>query len=140
MRRQTAIAIAVTTVVASSVLAACASGPSPEVAARNALPSTTTTTEPPPEGVFLIDISNGRFAPSNLTLDLNQEWIVEWQNNDPPREYQIQSSDGLFESPLLTPGDTWQFDFSTLEPGLYRYFTFLGLQRIPGLVDTRPAR
>jgi len=31
-------------------------------------------------------------------------------------------------------------DFREFPPALYRYNTFLGNQRIPGLVDTRPAR
>ena len=136
MRRLTTTAVAL-----CALLAACASGPSPAVAERNALPSTTTTTEPPPEGVIVVDISNGRFAPSNLALDLTKTWIVEWQNNDPPREYTINSSTDAFESsPLLLPGDTWQVDFSQFEPGVYRYNTFLGNQRIPGLIDTRPPR
>lgn len=123
------------------LIAACASGPTAEVAALNRIPTTTTTTEPPPEGVVVVDISNGRFSPSNLKLDLAETWIVEWQNNDPPREYTITSSDtGVFESPLLQPGDTFQVDFSGMEPDVYRYYTFLGLQRIPGLIDTRPPR
>jgi hypothetical protein len=130
-----------TIVMASSLaLTACASGPSAAARVRNELPSTTTTTEPPPPGVVTIIIQNGRFAPSNLSLDLEETWIVEWQNQDDPREYTISSSAGLFESPLLKPGDSFQVDFSEFEPALYRYFTFLGLQRIPGLVDTRPPR
>lgn len=123
------------------LVAACSSGPSPEALGRNLLPSTTTTTEPPPEGVVVVVITNGRFAPSNLSLDLNRLWIVRWENQDPPREYQIVSRDeGVFESPLLAPGDSFEVDFSELPTGLYRYHTFLGNQRIPGLVDTRPSR
>lgn len=120
--------------------AACGSGPSPEALGRNLLPSTTTTTEPPPEGVVVVVISNGRFAPSNLNLDLDRLWIVRWENQDPPREYQIESRDGVFESPVLGPGESFEVDFSELPQGLYRYHTWLGNQRIPGLVDTRPTR
>ena len=120
---------------------ACASGPSPQALERNLEPSTTTTTEPPPEGITIVIIDNGRFSPSNLELDIEELWIVRWENQDPPREYQIISRDaGLFESEVIVPGESFEFDFSTLEPGLYRYNTFLGNQRIPGLVDTRPAR
>lgn len=121
--------------------AACGSGPSAAAARNNLLPSTTTTTQPPPEGVFVVHISNGAFSPANLELNLTTHWIVEWRNDDPPRQYQITSRDpGLFESPVLVPGDSFQVDFSQFPPALYRYNTFLGNQRIPGLVDTRPAR
>ena len=41
-------------------------------------------------------------------------------------------------SPLLTPGDTFQVDFSGLETAIYRYYSFLGNNRIPGSIDTRP--
>lgn len=138
------------------IVTACGSGPSPEAAANNVAPSTTTTTEPPPEGVVFVSIENGRFAPSNLEIDLTETWIVEWQHNDEPvnladgtvqtREYQIISRDRnedrsfLFESPVLNFGDTFQVDFREFPEDLYRYNTFLGAQRIPGLVDTRAAR
>jgi hypothetical protein len=29
-------------------------------------------------------------------------------------------------------------DFSELEPNIYRYFSFLGNNRVPGSIDTRP--
>src|SRR3990172_3134702 len=94
-------------------LGACASGPSPAALERNELPATTTTTEAPPEGVAVVSIDNGRFTPANLGLDLETTWIVEWRNEDPPREYQIisrdENEDGtpLFESVVLVPGDTF---------------------------------
>ncbi len=144
------------TAVLGIVVAACGSGPSPAALERNQQPSTTTTTEPPPEGVVVVIIENGRFSPSNLEIELSEFWIVEWQHNDAPvtlldgtvreREYQIISRDRnedrsfVFESPILMFGDVWQFDFREMPEGLYRYNTFLGQQRIPGLVDTRPAR
>lgn len=138
------------------VLAACGSGPSPEALERNVAPSTTTTTEPPPEGVIIVRIENGRFAPSNLEIDLDETWLVEWHHQDAPitnqdgttveRVYQIiardrdENGDFIFESPELAFGDVFQVDFREFEPALYRYNTFLGMQRIPGLVDTRPSR
>lgn len=138
------------------VLAACGSGPSPEALERNVAPSTTTTTEPPPEGVIIVRIENGRFAPSNLEIDLDETWLVEWHHQDAPitnqdgttveRIYQIiardrdENGDFIFESPELAFGDVFQVDFREFEPALYRYNTFLGMQRIPGLVDTRPSR
>jgi hypothetical protein len=120
-------------------LAACSSGPSYEALVRNQPPPTTTTTTLPPPGVVLVTIDNGKFTPAVLTIDLTQQWIVRWVNDDPPREYVLTCRD-VFESPLLQPGDSFEFDFSTLEPAIYRYYTFIGNQRVPGMVDTRPAR
>jgi hypothetical protein len=132
--------------VTALVLVACASGPSPAALERNELPSTTNTTEAAPEGVAVVIIDNGRFTPQGVALDLTTVWIVEFRNQDPPREYQIISRDNgedgnpLFESALLAPGDSFQVDFSGLPPDVYRYSAFLGNQRIPGQVDTRPSR
>ncbi|NNF63143.1 MAG: hypothetical protein HKN07_02690 [Acidimicrobiia bacterium] len=132
MRR---IVIALLTV--GLVASACASGPSPAALERNERPTTTTTTEPPPEGVILVRFENGRFRPAILTVDLDEFWIVEWRNEDID-DLQINTRGGEFTSPVIPPGDTWQVDFSTMEPALYRYNATIGLARIPGTVDTRP--
>jgi hypothetical protein len=121
------------------VLAACSSGPSPQALARNEPPPTTTTTTQPPEGVVVVTIKNGKFTPALLEIKLEEQWIVRWVNEDPPREYVIAVR-GVFESPTLVPGDAFEFDFSALEPDIYRYYTFIGNQRVPGMVDTRPER
>ncbi|MFH1330094.1 MAG: hypothetical protein ABIJ48_05530 [Actinomycetota bacterium] len=121
------------------VLAACGSGPSNEALARNEPPPTTTSTTAPPEGVVVVTITNGKFTPALLEIKLETHWIVRWVNDDPPREY-VLTSRGVFESEVLLPGDTFEFDFSGREPDIYRYFTFIGNQRIPGMVDTRPER
>ena len=128
------------TVILALVLGACASGPSDSALAADRAPTTTTTTEPPPEGITVVIIEGGRFRPSNLKLDLNEFWIVEWRHEDSAdREYTIEAREGEWEpSPLLKPGDTFQVDLSELEPGIYRYFSFLGMNRIPGSIDTRP--
>ncbi|GMQ94505.1 MAG: hypothetical protein BMS9Abin12_1998 [Acidimicrobiia bacterium] len=99
-------------------------------------PTTTTTTEPPPEGITVVRISNGAFRPSNLTIDLNEIWIVQWINED-PREYTLADNTGAFET-TLGASEVFEFDYSTLEPGIHRYNALIGLQRIPGSVDTRP--
>ena len=118
------------------VATACASGPSsPDLPA----PTITTTTEPPPEGVVFVTISNGSFRPSNLDIDVTKTPIVRWVHEDAAaREYTIIARNGEFESPLLTPGDTFEVDFSEFEPAIYRYFSTLGNTRVPGTVDTRP--
>jgi hypothetical protein len=122
-------------------LSACASGPSDTALASGKQPTTTTTTEPPPEGIVIVVIEGGRFRPSNLKVDLDEFQIVEWRHEDvPEREYTLEARNGEFTSPVLAPGDTFQVDFSEFEPGIYRYFSFLGNNRIPGSVDTRPAQ
>ncbi len=121
------------------LLTACGSGPTEAVLAAGRIPATTTTTEAPPEGVVVVTITNGSFRPSNLKLDLNEQWIVEWQHEDTDdREYVLEGRNGEFISPTLVNGDVYQWDLSELEPGIYRYFTWLGQQRVPGSIDTRP--
>lgn len=117
---------------------AVASSPSADVTEAAKLPTTTTTTEPPPEGVFLVLLDNGSFRPSNVLLDLDEVWIVKWTNND-DREYLMADKEGHFEV-VLGPGDEFEFDYSTLEPGIYRVFATVGFNRIPGTIDTRPAQ
>lgn len=123
--------------------AACGSGPSQAAIERNEAPSSTTTTEPPPQGVFTVVIENGKFTPAILEIDLNETWIVRWEHqDDPERTYILISSDRdengdrIFESPELQAGDSFEFDFSTVPPKIYRYNTFIGNQRIPGMVDS----
>ena len=119
--------------IAGSVMA---SGPSEETIAAGRVPTTTTTTEPPPEGVVIVRLSNGTFRPSNLRVNLDEIQIVQWINED-PREYIIRAA-GMFESEPLAQGDTFEFDYSTVEPAIHRYEALIGFQRIPGSVDTRP--
>ena len=113
------------------------SSPSDDVVEAGRAPTTTTTTEPPPEGVVIVRIDNGVFRPANLAIDLDETQIVQWINED-PREYVIIGTGGTFESPPLAQGDSFEFDFSTLEPSIHRYNAVIGFQRIPGSVDTRP--
>jgi len=119
--------------------ASCASGPSEAAKVRNISPSTTTTTVPLPEGLVLIKISNAAFQPAILELDTTTMPMIRWENLDNV-EYTIFARGKEFESPVVPPGGTWDFDFSTIEPGVYRYFIVRGAQTIPGLIDTRPAQ
>jgi len=137
VRSRLVIAIAALTL----LLVSCASGPSDATKEQGRIPVSTTTTEPPPEGIVVVSIANGSFRPSNIKLDLDEEWIVEWRDEDvPEREYVIEARNGEFKSTTLHPGDTFQVDFSELEPGIYRYYSFLGNTRVPGSVDTRPTQ
>lgn len=141
MRR--AIWISVLAVALGLVAVACGSGPSEEVLAAGRRAKVTTTTEAPPEGVVIVSIVNGAFRPSNVKLDVEVTPIVEWRHEDSEdREYIIEArSRGdvvPFVSETLRQGDTFQFDFSQLEPDIYRYGAAIGMTRIPGTIDTRP--
>jgi len=112
------------------------SAPSDAVAEKAIAPTTTTTTEPPTEGSLVVRISNGSFRPSNVKLDLDEVWIVRWVNEDPV-EYLMADKSGLFET-TIPEGGEFEFDYSTVEPGIYRVFATIGFQRIPGTIDSRP--
>jgi hypothetical protein len=119
--------------------AACSSGPSATALAQNRAPQATTTTEPPPEGVLIVRITNGAFRPSNLKIDCSSNSTVEFRHEDSAdREYVLAARGGEFESPPLGAGDSFQFEICALDPGIYRYFAFLGNNRIPGSIDSRP--
>jgi len=149
MRRTSSIIIATVVIVGGLTLigATTSSGPSEDAAAKDERPPITTTTEPPPEGIAIVKITGGAFRPSNLDIDLTVTPIVEWRHeDDPSRVYVIESrdtdenGDPLFVSPELHPGDVFSFDYSEVEPDIHRYFSFLGLNRIPGTVDSRPTQ
>ena len=74
--------------------------------------------------------------PSNVLLDLDEVWIVKWVNDD-PREYVLADKDDRFET-TLAEGAEFEFDYSTLEPGIYRVSATVGRNQIPGTIDTRP--
>lgn len=112
------------------------SGPSDATVESAKQPAVTTTTEPPPEGIVVVHIDNGVFRPANLSLDLEEEWIVRWINDDDV-EYVLQDTEDEFEVQLMPNGE-FEFDYSTLEPAIHRYRAFIGFNRIPGSVDTRP--
>jgi hypothetical protein len=147
MRRLSSIIIVTIVVVGGLALigASTSSGPTEEAAAKEERPPITTTTEPPPEGVTVVKITGGAFRPSNLDVDLTVTPLVQWRHEDTAeRTYVIVSrkvddnGDPLFTSPELGPGDTFEVDFSAYEPDIYRYSSFLGNNRIPGTVDSRP--
>jgi hypothetical protein len=112
------------------------SGPSEATVASDKKPVATTTTEPPPEGVAIVRIDNGVFRPANLKINLDEVWLVQWVNDDDV-EYLLQGTEDEFEV-TLGPGASFEFDYSTLEPDIHRYRAFVGFNRIPGSVDSRP--
>ena len=134
-----------TSVTLATVAVSCASGPSSEALAGSRPPPTTTTTEPPPEGVTIVKITEGAFRPANVDLDVNETPVVHWRHDDiAERQYVIEARvrDDIvpFMSGTIAAGDIFEVDFSGLPPDIYRYFSFLGNQRIVGSIDTRPAQ
>jgi plastocyanin len=54
------------------------------------------------------------FVPPGTTIT----WVNE--EPDPTNAHNILAEDGSFASPLVLPGESWQYTFTT--PGYYRYF------------------
>jgi hypothetical protein len=97
--------------------------------------------------VAIVRITGGAFRPSNLDIDLDVITLVQWRHEDADdRVYVLESrdvdenGDPLFISPELHTGDVFEVDFGEFVPDIYRYFSFLGNNRIPGTVDSRPAQ
>lgn len=78
----------------------------------------------------------GTFQPAGLRLDLNETRIVKWVNEDPRRYILADKNDECDVVPA--PDD--EFDDGTLEPGNYRVFASVDLQRISGAIDSRPGQ
>jgi hypothetical protein len=96
----------------------------------------TTTTLLPVRLPTVISIENGAFRPAVLDLTESDSGVISFTNED-DLEYEIIALDGDFEPFSLGPGETFVLDFYELERKVIRYRTTLGVQTIPGLVDTR---
>ncbi len=64
----------------------------------------------------MISIQNTTFNPNNLTIRSGTN--VQWINND-NKQHQIVSDSGAFQSPILNPGDSYNFYFA--KSGIYGY-------------------
>ena len=64
----------------------------------------------------MISIQNTTFSPNNLTVRSGTN--VQWINND-NKQHQIVSDSGAFQSPMLNPGDSYNFYFA--KSGIYGY-------------------
>ncbi len=100
----------------------------------------TSTATPAPasvdDPVFVIDIENGAFRPSQVTLGPDDSGLVEFQNRDSD-SYDIVAADDEFGPVTVTSGGSARVDFATIGPGLIRYSITVGNLRIPGSVDNR---
>src|SRR5262249_39939248 len=84
--------------------------PSPTQAAATTVAATT------PQ----VTIEHATFGPVTLTISVGT--TVTWANHDGDL-HSVASSQGLFVSPGLDPGDTFSYRFTT--PGTYAYFCAL---------------
>lgn len=67
-------------------------------------------------GVYAIIIQNGAFNPNSLTVRTGTN--VQWTNRD-NTTHQIISDSGAFQSPILNPGDSYNFYFA--KSGVFGY-------------------
>lgn len=66
-----------------------------------------------PVGVSIEDL---RYSPDSVTIKVGQS--VMWTNND-ERDHTVKATDGSFESPNLSPGQTFTHTFKTA--GTFKY-------------------
>jgi len=104
------------------LLAACAgsspdSTPATTVGGPDTTPDSTVTTAVSNE-VLDVSIENFLFDPADLTVAVGE--TIRWTNNESGIPHDTTADDGLWESPLLQPGDDFEFTFA--EPGTYTYF------------------
>ena len=64
----------------------------------------------------VVTIQNGSFNPNNITI--NSGTNVQWINRD-NTTHQVVSDTGTFQSPILNPGDVWNFYFA--KSGVFGY-------------------
>jgi plastocyanin len=66
--------------------------------------------------VSVITIQNGAFNPNSLTIKTGTN--VQWTNRD-NTTHQVVSDSGAFQSPILNPGDSYNFYFA--KSGVFGY-------------------
>jgi plastocyanin len=71
---------------------------------------------PPPGTTNTVTIKNFAFDPSTLTVSVGTN--VTWTNEDSV-SHQVNGENGLFESSILSSGQSYTFRFLT--PGTYNY-------------------
>lgn len=88
--------------------------------------TTTVTTQTPPSGSEVqVSIANGAsippnvgYTPQNITLVLGVNNTVVWTNND-VSSHTVTANDGIFDSGIMNPGDTFSYTFA--KAGVYEY-------------------
>jgi plastocyanin len=98
---------------------------------RTAQPTTT-----PAPGIVPVNILNGAYSPSTITVQAGT--TVRWTNSD-PYPHTVTSTDNppRFDSGTLNQGQSWQYTFNT--PGTYEYYCTLHGRFMVGYVVVVPA-
>lgn len=104
------------------VLSACSN--SAGEATTTATSAATTTTAAPPQattaavGGSEVSIENFVFGPSDLAVSVGD--TVVWTNDETAVGHTATSDDGLWDSKVVSPGETFEFTFT--EAGTFTYF------------------
>jgi plastocyanin len=109
------IAVTVKTVTFKRTLAAALAGVSLLVATGTALAQT--PGEVPADNPNVISMAGNAFSAPEMTVPAGT--VVTWVNTDPEAHDVIAADFTSFESPIVNPGETWQFQFDV--PGTYAY-------------------
>ncbi len=78
----------------------------------------TTTSAPAPGGDGSVSIENFAFGPGDITISVGD--TVTWTNDEAGVAHTTTSDDGIWNSTLLQPGDTFEQPFN--EAGTFTYF------------------
>lgn len=111
-------------VAAGAVLLAACSGSSSEETTTTAPAATTATTSPATSTTALVEegsevsIKNFVFGPTDLAVSVGD--TIVWTNDEAGIGHTATSNDGLWNSEMLRPGDTFEFTFT--EAGTFTYF------------------
>ncbi len=89
--------------------------------------------------MFIIEMDLPGTQPEKVTIRA-QGKILTVEGQRERRQYVKGTSAHLHERCEGRFSRSFEFDFSALEPEIYRYYTFIGNQRVPGMVDTRSER
>jgi plastocyanin len=98
----------------------------PAIAQSTPAPDAESGQAPAPESTAVSE-SESRIRMRNDTFYYDYVFVpagttITWVNEepDPANAHNILAEDGSFTSPLVMPGESWQYTFTT--PGYYRYF------------------
>jgi len=79
---------------------------------------TTTTVDGPAGGESEVSIENFTFGPDDITVSVGD--TITWTNDESGVAHTTTSDDGLWDSDLLNPGDSFELTFT--EAGTFTYF------------------
>jgi plastocyanin len=92
------------------------------IATKPTINKTTTQATVKEENKFYVDIEKLRFAPKTLIIRNNSQ--VTFRNKEVSTVHKIYEVKGLFLSPRLLPGDSFNYTFATI--GNYTIYSIIG--------------